>query len=72
MPDGMMGLMGGPPQQQAGPPQQQGIPPQQVAQIAQRLLQMLGPQGCAMLVQMLTQALQGGGGGGQGGPPPGM
>ena len=65
MPDAMGGLMGGGGMPQQGPPQQggqQGVPPQAVAQIAQKLLQTIGPQGCAMLIQILSRALQGGGG----------
>ena len=69
MPDAMGGLMGGGgPPMGAPPQQQQGVPPQAVAQIAQKLLQTIGPQGCDMLIQILSRALQGGGGQ----PQPGM
>ena len=74
MPDGMGGLMGGGGPPMGGAPQAQGgVPPQAIPQIAQALLQKLGPQGCAMLVKLLIQALQGGGGAGAGpAPAPGM
>jgi hypothetical protein len=59
MPDGMMGLMGGAPQ---GAPPQQGAPqqpnPQMLQQLAQGIIQRIGPQGAMMLVQMMMQMLK--------------
>jgi len=56
------------PSQQAaeqGQPEQGGAqgaaPEEQIAQMAQQIIQQLGPEATTMLVQMLTEMLQGGG-----------
>ena len=47
----------------------QGGPEEQIAQIAQQLIQNLGPEACGMLVQILAQMLQQAQGQGQQGAP---
>lgn len=46
-------------------PAQGGGPEEQIAQMAQQIVQQLGPEAAAMLAQTIMQMLQGGGGGEQ-------
>ena len=55
---------GAAPEAQGGAPAQAG-PEEQLAQMAQQIIQELGPDAAAMLAQMLVQMLQGQEGGGE-------
>lgn len=45
-------------------PQGGPSPEEQLAQMAQQIIEQLGPEAAAMLVQIIMEMLQGGGGGG--------
>ena len=44
------------------PAEDQAAPEEQLAQMAQQIVQQLGPEAAAMLAEMIMQMLQGGGG----------
>ena len=44
------------------PAEAQAAPEEQLAQMAQQIVQQLGPEAAAMLAEMIMQMLQGGGG----------
>ena len=50
--------------------QQGGGPEEQIAQMAQQIVQQLGPEAAAFLAQTIMQMLQGAGGGGEQAPAP--
>ena len=50
------------PEQAPAPAEAQAAPEEQLAQMAQQIVQQLGPEAAAMLAEMIMQMLQGGGG----------